>query len=267
MQREEVGAAFAQLVATVERLRGPDGCPWDRQQTHQSLRPYLLEEAYEVLEALEAAESRPDRLRDELGDLLFQVLIHGVIAAERGAFGVGEVVESLQDKLVRRHPHVFGGPPLRDAQEVVRRWEAIKLAEAGEGRDDPPGSDEVPDGLPPLRAAYRLQRRAARVGFDWPAPEPALGKVEEEARELLAARARGDAPAVEREAGDLLFAAVNVVRLCGVDPELALRGAVRRFAGRFRAMEQRARAAGTALERLSPVELERLWEESKREEA
>lgn len=265
MRDAELGDAFRRLYATVERLRAPDGCPWDRQQTHHSLRPYLLEEAYEVLEALDEAEARPERLRDELGDLLFQVLIHSVIAAERGAFHAADVLEGLRDKLVRRHPHVFGDRRVQDADEVVRRWEAIKRAEAA-GRAEESWLAEPSATMPSLRAAYRVQRQAARVGFDWPGPEPALAKVEEEARELLAARAAGDAGAVEREAGDLLFAAVNVVRLCGVDPELALRGAVHRFVRRFRAMEERARTAGASLEQLLPEELEALWQESKRGE-
>lgn len=267
MDDRAIGEAFVQVYRTVARLRAPDGCPWDRAQTHLSLRAYLLEEAYEVLDALEAVEhGGAHMLREELGDLLLQVLLHGVIAAERGHFDITDVLRGLDEKLVRRHPHVFGDVRVRDAEAVARNWERIKREESGEPEDASLMAG-LPGGDPPLRAAYRAQRRAARVGFDWDGPDAALQKVREEAAELLAARAAGDERRVEDEAGDLLFATVNVVRLCGVDPDVALARAVRKFVRRFRAMERRAGEEGRRLDELSPAELDRLWEGSKAEEA
>lgn len=256
-------AAFLRFVGVVERLRAPGGCPWDREQTHASLRPYVVEEAYEVVEAIEAGD--PDHLAEELGDLLLQVVLHGVIAAEAGRFQVADVVEAVTRKIVRRHPHVFGTAEAATAGEAVLNWEEIKRRERGEARD--PGGTILPEGagrlLPALLQAEDLQSKAAGVGFDWASPREAWPKVEEEAAEFRAAWESGDAAAVEEELGDLLFALVNVARLLRVHPEVALKGANRKFARRFRAMEGLAQAEGRPLGSMSLEEMDRIWERVK----
>lgn len=257
-------AAFLRFVGVVERLRAPGGCPWDREQTHASLRPYVVEEAYEVVEAIEAGD--PDHLAEELGDLLLQVVLHGVIAAEAGRFQVADVVEAVTRKIVRRHPHVFGTAGTASAGEAVLNWEQIKRSERGEAARDPEES-LLPEGtarlLPALMEAEDLQSKAAGVGFDWPSPREAWPKVEEEAAEFRAAWESGDAAALEEELGDLLFALVNVARLLRVHPEVALKGANRKFARRFRAMEGLARAEGRPLGSMSLEEMDRIWERVK----
>jgi len=238
-----------ELVEVVRRLRSPQGCPWDREQTHASLRATMLEEAYEVLEAID--ELSIPKLREELGDVLLQVLMQSDIAAEAGDFTVGDVADAVREKLVRRHPHVSG------SDEVVRNWEALKAVEYG--RES--ALDGVQRSLPALQWAWSLQRRAANVGFDWPSVDGALDKVREELEELR------EAPTVEaREAefGDLLFTLVNVARKLGMNPEDALRAATGRFEARFRIMEQKAKAQGQDLKDLPIEELDQYWEAAKR---
>src|SRR5256714_9746704 len=223
------------LVEVVRRLRSPQGCPWDREQTHASLRATMLEEAYEVLEAIDE-QSMPE-LREELGDVLLQVLMQSEIAAASGDFTVGDVADAVREKLVRRHPHVFGSTVVSGSEEVVRNWETIKAAEYG--RES--ALDGVQRSMPALQWAWSLQRRAANVGFDWRDIEGALDKVREELDELR------EAPSVEAregEFGDLLFSLVNVARKLGMNPEDALRAATGRFEARFRIMEQHAKARG-----------------------
>lgn len=255
-------AAFAELMRVVERLRGPGGCPWDREQTHRSLRPYVLEEAYEVVDAIDRGD--PAALQEELGDLLLQVALHSVIAAERGEFDVAAVVEGITGKIVHRHPHVFGDATARTAAEVKANWEDLKRREkgGGEGRSL---LDGVPAGLPALMEAAELQARAARVGFDWRSAGEVWPKVEEELGELRRALGRGG-EAVEEELGDAIFALVNLARLAGVEAEVAAKGANGKFRRRFQAMEARARAEGRGLEGLTLDELEALWEAVKRDE-
>jgi len=245
----------AELVEVVRRLRAPDGCPWDREQTPASLRATMLEEAYEVLEAID--EKSMTKLREELGDVLLQVLMQSVIAEETGAFTLGDVANSIREKLVRRHPHVFGSTQVSGSDEVVRNWEALKAKEYG--RES--ALDGVQRSLPALQWAWSLQRRAANVGFDWPDVEGALDKIREELEEL-----RQASTVEEREAefGDLLFTMVNVARKLGINPEDALRGTTGRFEARFRMMEQTARAEGRALKDLPIDELDRYWEAAKR---
>lgn len=280
-------------VEVVARLRGEGGCPWDRAQTHLSLRPYVIEEAYEVAEAIRQASAAAadgeggggpgDKLAEELGDLLLQVLLHAQIGREEGTFDLGTVCDLLVRKLVRRHPHVFGEVHAGTAGEVLRRWNAIKKEERGEGSSV---LDGVPAALPALQRAWRVQGRAREVGFDWEPgdAEGVLAKVEEELGEVRAAARRalgrdvgageaaggeaaaGPDPAVEGELGDLLFAAVNACRVLGVDPEVALQGAVDRFSRRFRSMEEMARAAGKSVAELTLPELDSLWENVKRKE-
>lgn len=245
----------AALVDVVRRLRSPEGCPWDREQTHATLRATMLEEAYEVLEAIDEQSMR--KLREELGDVLLQVLMQSEIAAEAGDFTLGDVADAVREKLVRRHPHVFGSTVVSGADEVVRNWEALKAEEYG--RES--ALDGVQRSLPALQWAWSLQRRAANVGFDWPDVDGALDKVGEEVEELR------QAPTVEdREAefGDLLFTLVNVARKLGMNPEDALRGATGRFEARFRMMEQKAQAQGRSLKDLPVEELDQYWEAAKR---
>src|SRR5256714_1155699 len=243
------------LVEVVRRLRSPQGCPWDREQTHASLRATMLEEAYEVLEAID--EQSMPKLREELGDVLLQVLMQSAIAEETGEFTLGEVADTVREKLVRRHPHVFGSTVVSGSDEVVRNWEALKTKEYG--RES--ALDGVQRSLPALQWAWSLQRRAANVGFDWPDVDGALDKIREELEEL-----RQASTVEEREAEfrDLPFTMVNVARKLGINPEDALRGTTGRFEARFRMMEQAARADGQALKDLPIEELDRYWEAAKR---
>jgi tetrapyrrole methylase family protein/MazG family protein len=261
MPTPDAGQRFLDLLSVMKRLRGEGGCPWDREQTRESLRPYLVEEAYEVLEAIEAAQ--PEALREELGDLLFQVVFHAQIAEERGEFSMADLLAALAAKMTRRHPHVFGDRTVGSAAEALSQWESIKQAESAGRRSVLHGG---PRRLPGLLAAQHVQQRASRVGFDWSEPGAALAKVREEADEVEEALRAGDQAAVRRELGDLLFAAVNVARLAATDPELALQQAVERFRRRFERMEQAADAAGRDIRAMSLDELEGLWGQAKRGE-
>ncbi|HDN80381.1 MAG TPA: nucleoside triphosphate pyrophosphohydrolase [Chloroflexi bacterium] len=246
------------LQEVVAHLRSPEGCPWDRQQTHRSLRPYLLEETYEVLEALDSGDT--DKLRDELGDLLLQVVLHAQIALEEGEFKLEDVIAGLIKKLKRRHPHVFGGLKVKDAEEVLHNWEEIKRSERGE-KDFRSLLNGVPKSLPALAQAQAYQRKVARVGFDWPDVEGVWEKVQEELEELKQARTQEER---EAEVGDVLFAMVNLARWLKVDAESALREANARFTSRFREMERLASERGHHLSELNLDQQDRLWEESKK---
>lgn len=235
----EAEAAFGRLVDIMKTLRGPDGCPWDREQDLRSLRRYVLEEAYEVVQAIDDDDMKG--LPSELGDLLLQVVFLAQMADEEGDFDVQDVIESITDKLVRRHPHVFGDRRLETADEVLERWETIKRDERGGGSV----LDDIPEAFPALARAEKLGRRAAHVGFDWPDAAATLVKVREELTEVeeAVAGAERDAErrsaAVETEIGDLLFVIANLARHLGLSPEVALRGASEKFERRFRAMEPR----------------------------
>jgi XTP/dITP diphosphohydrolase len=232
---EPKGAALLDLVATETRLRGPGGCPWDHEQTHASLARHLVEEAYEVLDAIE--EGTPEHLREELGDLLLQVVFHAQMAEDAGDFDIDAVARAITEKLVRRHPHVFGDLRVGSAGEVVRNWEAIKREE--EGRSDP--LEGIPAALPALQLAAKLQKRAASSGFAWPSVAGPAAKVREELEEVLGAT---DAEHLEWEVGDLLFAVVALAAAKGVEPEAALRRTARRFRARFLAARAAAEADG-----------------------
>ena len=273
------GSNIERLVAIMARLRAPDGCPWDREQTHTTLKPFLLEETYELLEAIDSGSDR--ELIGELGDVLLQVIFHARIAAEEGRFTIDEVAAAIADKLVRRHPHVFGTTEVDDADEVVTNWERIKRAERKRSRGHPVSAlDGVPAELPALLRAQRIQEKASKTGFDWEHAGGALDKVAEEFEELRrelaageetpgAARSEsgeGEGSRVEEEMGDLLFALVNVGRFLRLCPEEALRGAVAKFERRFRAVEERFSAAGGELEDASLEEMDRVWEEVKKAE-
>lgn len=259
-------AAFACFVGVVERLRAPGGCPWDREQTHLSLRPYVVEEAYEVVEAIESGDSA--HLADELGDLLLQVVLHSAIAREAGAFDVEAVAAGAAEKIIRRHPHVFGSGEATSAGAVRADWEAIKREEKAAAGGEPTSlfPDEGPRSLPALMEAEDMQSRAAGVGFDWSSAREAWAKVEEETGEFRRAWEQADAAGMEEELGDLLFALVNVARLLKINPEVALKGCNRKFIRRFKGMEERARGAGLSLAGMTLAEMENLWEEAKRAE-
>lgn len=276
---------FHTLVELMAALRAPEGCPWDRKQTHESLKPYLLEETYEVLEILDRQDR--DKLPEELGDVLLQVLFHSQIASEAGSFTIEDVLEQLADKLIRRHPHVFKNGPAdqvpMNADQVVMRWEDIKRTERqSSGRPDSV-LDGVPQTLPSLLRAYQLQARAARVGFDWTHDakgfDQVLGKIEEEIQELrVAIRSPASSQtepdtttSTERQSqivaefGDVLFSLVNLARFIKVNPEDALRQAANRFVERFQFIEARATESGRAVGDLSFEEMDRLWDQAKKQ--
>lgn len=257
MSLPEDMSRFSALVALIARLRAPDGCPWDRQQTHASLRGCLLEECYEVLEALDEADS--ERLLVELGDLLMQVVLHAQIAAEAGEFELGDVIRSINAKLIQRHPHVFGSLNVKDADEVLVNWEAIKQKER---HRDASMLDSVPKEMPALGFSQQIQDRVARVGFDWEDDSDVIDKLAEEVREYKRAES-GQQQA--REFGDLLFTLANIARRQGIDLEAALREANRRFYQRFACMEELCRKRGLDFGRLSFDEQNALWEEAKEE--
>lgn len=252
-----------EFVDIVRALRGPNGCPWDKQQSHRSLRPYVIEEACEVAEAIDSGD--PGKLREELGDLLLQVVLHAVIAEESGTFDLDDIARDISAKMIRRHPHVFSDVAVSGADEVLRNWEAIKRAERGDAEPQSALAG-VPADLPALMRAQKIQAKAARVGFDWPKVEEAMAKIPEELAELTAAYRGGERDTIEEEIGDLLFAVVNVARFLEVDPEGALARTTRKFSARFRHIEERARAAGVRLEDMSLAEMDALWEEAKRKQ-
>jgi len=245
---------FGRLVEVVARLRRE--CPWDRKQTHESIRPYLIEEAYEVAEAIGSGDD--GELKEELGDLLLQVVFHARMAEERGAFSVGDVVKDLVEKLVRRHPHVFGEVEVEDAEEVLERWEEIKKKEGRESL-----LDGVPRSLPALLRARRVQEKASKVGFDWERAEGALGKLGEELGELEDAMRSGDRVRAEEELGDLLFSVVNLSRFLGLDPEWALHKAIDKFVARFKKVEEELAERGRDPREATLEEMDRIWDETK----
>ena len=280
------GKWFEKLVALQARLRAPQGCPWDREQTHESLRKFLIEETYEVLDAMEKGDSR--EFSSELGDLLLQIVFHSILAEERGRFTISDVIEAVHTKMVRRHPHVFGKVKAKDSSEVLKNWEQIKAEERAqlqgkEGKSQDPKDPAasilagIPRSLPAVLEAYQLTRRASHIGFDWDKVSDIFDKFDEEKRELEAllpnppgfgaaaqeAVSVAAVPRVEEELGDLLFAAVNIARFLGVDPELALKKANRKFKRRFRQMEAASTAEGQRFADLPRDRKEELWNSAK----
>jgi MazG family protein len=277
------GPAFEKLVALMARLRSPTGCPWDREQSHSTLRTYLIEEAYEVIDALDSGDDA--KFADELGDLLLQVLFHAQIAAEENRFAINDVIRAIHDKMVRRHPHVFGDTKAKTSTDVLRNWELLKKEErrasgspATERQRDSI-LDGVPRTLPALLEGFQLTRKAARVGFDWDSAEGIFAKLEEESaelREALRSSASSSAKSesasrtkseslfhIESEMGDILFAAVNLARFLKIDPELALKKSNQKFSRRFREMERLAKEQGLAFQNVPRPKMESLWEKSK----
>lgn len=256
----DAGKRFDELVAVMARLRGPLGCPWDKEQDLETLRPYLLEEAHEVLEAI--ASGDPDHHREELGDLLLQIVFQAQIAKEKGDFTVADVAAGITEKLVRRHPHVFGEREAATSKEVLGLWREVKGKEKG-GRGI---FDGVPATLSALLRARRVQERAAGVGFDWPDLTGVVAKIREEAAELEEAIESGHRERVAEELGDLLFAVVNLSRFASVDPEGALSGTTKRFMNRFATMERLAAGEGKSLPEMTLEEMDGYWERAKAEE-
>jgi MazG family protein len=267
--RKRIGKAFESLVALQARLRAPNGCPWDREQTHDSLRTYLVEETYEVLDALDSGD--PRKFANELGDLLLQIVFHAELAAEAGKFDIAEVIEQIYTKMVRRHPHVFGNVRAETSADVLKNWEQLKAEERAKSKISeakaPNASilDAVPRNLPGLLEAHQLTRRAANVGFDWQDVNGIFDKLAEETAELkqLLASLERRTEEIEEEVGDLLFVGVNLARFLGFDAEIALKKANRKFAQRFREMECIAAARGQSLNGLSAAEFDGLWNEVK----
>ena len=250
------------LLEIMARLRDPaTGCPWDKQQTFRTIAPYTVEEAYEVADAIERDDLAA--LREELGDLLLQVVYHARMAEEAGLFGFEEVAAGIGDKLVARHPHVFGAADIKDAEQQTRDWESRKAGERA-AKSQTGVLDGVPMGLPSLTRAEKLQKRAARVGFDWPELAPVFGKIQEELAELeREVTDRADAARIADEMGDVLFAVANLARKLGVDPEQALRGTNRKFERRFRHVETRLTEQGKKPEQVSLEEMDGYWDEAK----
>lgn len=257
--------SFARLVEIIAQLRAPDGCPWDRVQTHETLRAHLLEETAETLEAIESGDKR--HLCEELGDLLMQPVMHTQLAAEAGDFTIDDVITGICDKLVRRHPHVFGDVQAETSAEVLKNWDTIKKQEkAGRGEKAVSILEELPAELPALASALKISKKAAKVGFEWPDLAGVTGKLQEEAAELQVALETESKERAAQELGDLLFTIVNLARWQGINPELALRDTNRRFIGRFQLMENAAREDERELESLSAGEWEDLWQRAKSEE-
>ena len=268
--RNAAGDKFSELVELISRLRAPGGCPWDREQTHESLKPMLLEEAYEVIEAID--DGSDEELTGELGDLLLQVVFHTQIATEQDRFTMAEVIERISSKMIRRHPHVFGEHKAETSGEVLRNWEAIKEAELvakGKGAErDGSMLDSVSTRLPAVMEAFQMTTKVSRVDFDWPDVVSVLEKLDEEVEELKQA-VSSETPKhqeIADEVGDLLFVAVNVARLLGIDPESALKASNRKFRRRFRYIEDRLREQGRKPADSDHVEMDALWDEAKAKE-
>ena len=260
MNNENTG--FDRLMEIMHRLRAPGGCPWDAEQTHESLKRYLLEESYEVIEAIDARS--PAMLKEELGDLLLQPVFHAAIAEEKGEFTMDDVLATINEKLVRRHPHVFGDQIVKSATEQVENWERIKKAEKGEERKS--ALSGVPPHMPALMQAQKITEKAARVGFDWEHVDQVFAKVIEELHELEETMVDGNEDRMESELGDLLFAIVNLGRFLSLDPEEALRKTISRFSRRFAHVEDTLHARGIQMKEASLEEMDKLWEEAKERE-
>lgn len=239
-------------------LRGEHGCPWDKKQTHLTLRPYLIEETYEAIDAIESGD--PGHMKEELGDILLQIYLHAEIAREQGTFTIDDVARSIIDKIILRHPHVFGDDRVRDADQVVERWEEIKKKEKPNRESM---LDGVPKHLPALLKAYRIQQKVSRVGFDWEKIEDVAAKLDEEVKEFKEALVSQDNARITDEAGDILFSIANLLRFIHINPEEALTSTINKFTARFRHIEKRAGEMKKNLEEMTIDEMERLWQEAK----
>ncbi|WP_224983311.1 nucleoside triphosphate pyrophosphohydrolase [Geomonas agri] len=260
MSTETTQDRFDRLMEIMRRLRAPGGCPWDAEQTHESLKRYLLEESYEVIEAIDAKDDK--LLKEELGDLILQPIFHAAVAEERGAFTMDQVLDAINEKLVRRHPHVFGDQVIENSAAQVESWEKIKKSEKGDERKS--ALSGIPPHLPALMKAQKITEKAARVGFDWEHTDQVFAKVMEELHEFQEAMAAGDQQEMESELGDLIFAIVNLGRFLSLDPEEALRKTIQRFTRRFSHIEETLHAGGRKLQDATLEEMDLLWEEAKK---
>lgn len=252
---------FQKLVDIMARLRSENGCPWDKVQTSESIKPYLIEETYEVIEAID--EKDPAKMKEELGDLLLQVVFHAQIAKDRGEFDINDVIDKISDKMVSRHPHVFGDAKFETPEEVTKQWQDRKKEE-GKLKDS--ALEGVPKELPSLLRAHRLQSRAAKVGFDWAKVEDVFGKLDEELKEFKEALEKKDKKEIEDELGDIFFVLVNISRFIGVNAEEALRKTISKFISRFRYIEMKAADEGRQLADMTLEEMDALWDEAKQGE-
>ncbi|MCX6873548.1 MAG: nucleoside triphosphate pyrophosphohydrolase [Verrucomicrobia bacterium] len=259
MEVHDPAMQLARLRAIIHRLRAPGGCPWDAEQSHASLIPNLIEEAYETVDTIQRGDFM--HLKEELGDVLLQVVLHSELAEEAGRFNLDEVAREISDKLVRRHPHVFGDSAAATSDAVLTQWDQIKRKEKGDG--EKPYLHGVGKGLPALLRAVKFQKKAARVGFDWPDETGVLAKLREELAELQSAIAAGDSRAVAEETGDLLFAIVNLTRFRRLDPEVVMAAANAKFEQRFGTMERLLKSAGLSLDGATPEQMEAAWEQAK----
>ncbi|HET6486310.1 MAG TPA: nucleoside triphosphate pyrophosphohydrolase [Spirochaetia bacterium] len=257
--------AFLRLLGIVQRLRAPNGCPWDLEQTPSTLRASVVEEAWECVSAIDSGDE--ENLAEELGDLYLMATMVSWMKEQEGTFSVSAVLQGISDKLVRRHPHVFGEAVASTPEAVLEQWAAIKATEKPRPTSQTSALDGVPGSLPPLERAFEVQKKAAKVGFDWPGPKPVWEKLEEETAELREARESGSDAAVESELGDLLFTVVNLSRLLGVDPSVALNRANDKFSRRFRQVEDRLRAQGSAPKEAGLERMDAIWNQVKAEEA
>jgi tetrapyrrole methylase family protein/MazG family protein len=257
-QKKAVSGSILRLAEHMEKLRAPGGCPWDREQTHQTLKKYMIEEAHEACEAIDQGDDR--KICEELGDVLLQVVFHGQMASERGAFTLADIADAISEKLVERHPHVFGDMDLSTSEEVLQNWEQMK-AEREESRSSL--LDGIPASLPALLRSRRIQERAAQVGFDWNHIGEVIDKMMEEVGEFRAECRDRDPERLEDELGDLLFAIVNVSRYLNIDPEAALHRTARKFIERFRHIEKRVAESGRSLDEVSLEEMDGYWDEAK----
>ncbi len=250
-----------ELMALIRRLRAPDGCPWDRKQTRQDIGKYLLDESYETLDAL--TENDPGHIQEELGDLLFQILFIAEISAEAGEFSLSDVMKGIQEKMIRRHPHVFGDVKVESIQDVRDNWQEIKKRERDSSQQTQDPFGNIPRSLPALRRAQKITAAASRCGFDWPDANGVLGKLKEEMDELEEARTEGDAAKIEEEMGDLFFTLVNLSRFLNVDAEKATDRAVNKFLGRWLYITRKLAARGRSPEDATPAELDFIWNEAR----
>ena len=255
---------FEELYQVMKILHGPDGCPWDREQTHESLKPYLIEEAYEVIEAIDSGSD--ENLAEELGDLLLQVMFHAEISEREERFNIDDVIKGIISKLKRRHPHVFGEEKVDSSDQVIKNWEQIKRKEKRTKKKDGSVLDGLPKSLPALIKARRIQEKVSRVGFDWDRTDEVMQKVDEELEELKEARLKNDKNAIEEELGDLLFAVANLARFVSLCPEDALKKTIDKFQRRFQYIEKELPKHGKQLGEASLEEMDALWEEVKSKE-
>lgn len=259
----EAGESIERLLEVMRKLRSPEGCPWDKEQTNESLKSDLIEEAYEVIDAIESGNL--SHLEEELGDLLLQVVFHSQICSEDGHFEFHNVAKGIADKLVRRHPHVFGEVQVSDSGEVLQNWDAIKKAEKKDGGKPASIVSGIPKHLPALQKAHQIQKRAARAGFDWEHIDDVFDKLHEEIDELKEAIGRDHGPDIRAELGDLLFSVVNVSRFLGHNPEELLNQNIKKFVGRFQRVEEKVHATGRHFKEFTLEELDAFWDEAKQE--